>query len=164
VSRFKSLGLRAVTGVGYGAVLLASIVFGGRYGLAAVLESSVRRVGAFIARRQEESYRSLERRVIEYVNTHFTDPEFTRTQVADHFGISVYALSRLVKDSLGIGLKEYATARRVELARQLLLTTQDSIVAISVAVGFSSPDYFSKVFKGYFNISPSQVRDREALV
>ena len=97
---------------------------------------------------------------MEYVNANFTDTEFCRTQIAEHFGVSVYAISRLFKDSMGIGLKEYVTAKRIELAREMLLTTDKTIVQISNEVGFANPDYFSKVFKKVTGLTPKEYKSK----
>lgn len=122
------------------------------------LRDSVQKVCAFVKQNKEESYHTLEKQIMEYVNANFTDTEFCRTQIAEHFGVSVYAISRLFKDSMGIGLKEYVTAKRIELAREMLLTTDKTIVQISNEVGFANPDYFSKVFKANYGVSPSKFR------
>ena len=127
-------------------------------GLKVSLEASVAKVCAFVKRNKEESYHTLEKQIMEYVNQNFMDTEFCRTQIAEHFGVSVYAISRLFKDSMGIGLKEYVTAKRIELAREILLTTDKTIVQISNEVGFANPDYFSKVFKANYGVSPSKFR------
>lgn len=126
------------------------------------LDASIRKVCAFVKQNKEESYHTLEKQIMEYVNANFTDTEFCRTQIAEQFGVSVYAISRLFKDSMGIGLKEYVTAKRIELAREMLLTTDKTIVQISNEVGFVNPDYFSKVFKANYGMSPSKFRSGSA--
>lgn len=107
----------------------------------------------------KNNYVSLPKKIIEYVNKNFANADICRTQVADYFGISVYTLSRLFKDYVGIGFKEYITAKRLELSRSLLLTTDKSITEISSEVGFNAPDYFSKIFKLNYGVSPSEFRN-----
>jgi two-component system response regulator YesN len=125
------------------------------------LSASVKRVCESIANRNDGIYNSLQKDILDYVNENFTDPDICRTQVADHFGISIYSLSRLFKDSIGIGFTEYVTAKRMELSRQLLLTTDESIAQIASQIGINDPNYFSKLFKSTYNITPSKFRSQQ---
>lgn len=124
------------------------------------LSASVKLVCEHVSSNNNSMYNSLQKEVIEYINKNFTDSNLCRTQVADHFNISIYSLSRLFKDSIGIGFTEYITAKRMELSRQLLLTTDKSIVQITSETGFNDPDYFSKLFKINYGLSPSKFRNQ----
>lgn len=106
-----------------------------------------------------QSNNTVEYEIIDYVNKNFNDQEICRTQVADKYGISIYTLSRLFKDKTGIGFKEYINAKRMEMARQLLITTDKTISEISSEVGFVDPDYFSKQFKANYEVTPSKFRE-----
>lgn len=124
------------------------------------LSASVKLVCGSVAHNAGDIDSSLQKNILDYINENFTDPDICRTQVADKFGISIYSLSRLFKDSVGIGFKEYITAKRMELSRQLLLTSDKSIVNITSEIGFDDPDYFSKLFKANYGISPSKFRSQ----
>lgn len=125
------------------------------------LTASVKLVCESIANINDNIYNSLQKEILNYVNENFTDPNICRTQVADHFGISIYSLSRLFKDSIGIGFSEYVTAKRMELSRQLLLTSNESIAQIASQIGINDPNYFSKLFKTTYNMSPSKYRGQK---
>lgn len=124
------------------------------------LSASVKLVCESVAHNNSVIDSSLQRDILKYINENFTDPDICRTQVADNFGISIYSLSRLFKDSVGIGFKEYITAKRMELSRQLLLTSDKSIIKITSEIGFDDPDYFSKLFKANYGVSPSKFRSQ----
>lgn len=123
------------------------------------LSASVKTVCDSIKQYNESMYNRLQREIIEYVNSNYTDPEICRTQVATRYNISVYSLSRLFKDSLGIGFKEYIIAKRLELSKHLLLTTNKSIVQITSEIGLDDPGYFSRIFNITYNMPPSKFRD-----
>ena len=56
---------------------------------------------------------------------------------------------------------EYITHLRVERAKAYLVEDPNmSITEVSVAVGYASPSYFSKVFKQYEGISPSEYKTK----
>lgn len=125
------------------------------------LSVSVKLVCENIVHNNDSIYNSLKKEVLSYINDHFIDPNICRVHVADHFGISIYSLSRLFKDSIGIGFTEYITAKRMELSRQLLLTTDKSIIQIASEIGFIDPDYFSKLFKAHYGLSASKFRSQK---
>lgn len=82
----------------------------------------------------------------------------TLEDVARSVYISPYYLSHLFKEELNITFLEYLTMVRMEEAKELLKDTSLSIVAIASQVGYEDASYFSKVFKKYVGISPSQYR------
>ncbi|MEA4824429.1 MAG: AraC family transcriptional regulator [Clostridiaceae bacterium] len=95
---------------------------------------------------------------IEYLDRHFTDPALTLTEVADAFGMSVYTCSRVFKDLVGIGFKEYTAAKRIEYAKGLLISTNLSISEIAEGSGFSSTSYFISRFKSAYGVPPNKFR------
>jgi AraC-like DNA-binding protein len=96
---------------------------------------------------------------IEYIDRRFMTPDLTLTELADAFGISIYACSRQFRELVGIGFKEYTAARRLEYARELLMTTDLNIGEIAEHSGFCSPSYFISRFKSAYGISPNKFRD-----
>ncbi|MCL2832587.1 MAG: AraC family transcriptional regulator [Treponema sp.] len=96
--------------------------------------------------------------VINYVEEQFSNPQLSQISVADHFGISIYSLSRLFNKDIGIGFAEFITAKRMEAARTLLLTSDKDIAEIAKIVGLVNTNYFSRLFKTYFGVIPSRYR------
>lgn len=73
-------------------------------------------------------------------------------------GISRTGLFEKIKMLTGYSLNEYIKRIRINRAVELLKDTEMSIGAISDATGFSSPRFFSSVFKELTGSSPSQFR------
>lgn len=73
-------------------------------------------------------------------------------------------IRKLFKKETGISPSEYLTNERMKLARQFLAGgaknkfSEYSVSQIAEACGFSEPLYFSRVFKKYFGVSPSDYR------
>ena len=101
---------------------------------------------------------ALKAEVERYIRANFRDAMMSQTSVADHFKISVYSLSRLFRKHIGIGFTEFVTGVRLEEAQQLLLKTDLSIAAIAGAVGMPNSNYFSRLFKATYLVSPAQFR------
>lgn len=53
---------------------------------------------------------------------------------------------------------QYVLNRRIEAARRLLATSDQSIAAIGAAVGFSTPSHFASTFRQRVGVTPSEYR------
>lgn len=84
--------------------------------------------------------------------------EISRDELAGQVFMSPDYLTKLFKKETGMSLSEYITAKRIALARQLLETTELSIVEISRRAGFSYSSYFVRIFKKKTGITPQQYR------
>lgn len=109
---------------------------------------------------KKEQQKKMAEEILSYLEIHYRDSSLSQIQVADLFRISNYTLSRLFKNQVGVGFAEYLTAKRLEYARELLLTTTYSVKEISIMSGFTSENYFSRTFKLYEGVSPSVFRNQ----
>ena len=110
---------------------------------------------------REEVQRQLKEQILAYLDVNFRDANLNQVQVADMFRISNYTLSRLFKNQVGVCFSEYLLSKRMEYAKELLLTTSYSISEVSCMAGFSGIDHFSKKFKSYVGVSPTSFRDED---
>ena len=95
----------------------------------------------------------------QYIGQKFTDSLFGLNDLADHFGVSVYTASRMVKTLTGINFKKYLNDLRIERAKDLLLSTDMNVAEVGQRSGFSSTSYFIKVFKESEGTTPSRFRE-----
>lgn len=109
---------------------------------------------------KKEQQKKLLENILAYLEINYRDPNLTQIQVADLFHISNYTLSRLFKNQVGVGFSEYLVAKRLEYAKELLLTSSYPVKEIAVMAGFSSENYFSRTFKLYEGVSPSSFRSQ----
>lgn len=79
-------------------------------------------------------------------------------ELARSFGYHEKYLSQLFYRETGIHLKQYLTEYIMERGRELLLSTNLSIAAISSQCGFSEPHNFSRSIRHTYGMSPSQLR------
>ena len=78
--------------------------------------------------------------------------------IARRLNISLRQLERRFKQQLGRTLHGAYRAIRVEKAHQYLQQTGLSVTEVAALTGFSSVEYFSRVYRGTFGVLPS--RDR----
>ncbi len=115
-------------------------------------------------RRLSNRRHALKEQVESYIQQNIGDCSLSQTSVADYFGISVYSLSRLFKNYIGVGFSDYVNSLRLEAARELLLQTEQSIKDISAQVGMPNSSYFSRLFKLKYEVSPAQMRKEYAMM
>ncbi len=63
------------------------------------------------------------------------------------------------KEQLGVPPQEYLWRRRVDAARELVAETEDPFTQISRKLGFETASYFTRVFKRYTGMTPTQCRE-----
>lgn len=97
------------------------------------------------------------RKVLRHIEEHYAQP-LSVAGIAKDFNVSVSYLSQCFKHETGVGVKRYLTMCRMQRAKKLLLTTDDSIGAISIAVGYDDFRQFSKMFKVFTGVTPVQCR------
>ncbi|AYY81568.1 MULTISPECIES: helix-turn-helix transcriptional regulator [Proteus] len=80
-------------------------------------------------------------------------------QFAREFGMGLTTFKELFSHVYGTSPRTWICERRIIYAHQLLLTTEMSIVDISMESGFSSQSYFTQSYHRRFNMTPSKARN-----
>ncbi len=80
------------------------------------------------------------------------------TDICKNVGISKNTLNRNMRRFVGMSAIEYIMQQRMELAKKLLLHTNDSISAICEQIGVSDTSYFCRVFKKSTGTTPTKYR------
>jgi AraC-like DNA-binding protein len=62
------------------------------------------------------------------------------------------------KTTYHLTIHQYQTAIRMERARILLLTTDQGIKAIALAIGYTGVNNFAPIFKRHFGLTPADYR------
>ncbi len=81
-------------------------------------------------------------------------------QVADRLGLSRAYLRNLFYEQKGMSTKEYIIKIRLEQACNMLLSDY-AIKTVALSVGYEDQLQFSKIFKKYMGISPTEYRKRK---
>ena len=110
-------------------------------------------------RRRNPSYSAAVQRCIDYIEIHLDEP-IRASRLAELTGYSEYYLTDKFKKETGVTVTDYAKFAKIERAKLLLETTEDGIQDIADLLGFSSRNYFSKVFSELVGCSPNEYRLR----
>lgn len=98
--------------------------------------------------------------VIAAMEDHLEEP-LSIPQLASLVSVSERELERLFSRHLQQPPGRYYRAKRLQRARALLQQTDRQVVDIAMASGFGSAAHFSRAYRQFFNIAPSQDRAQQ---
>jgi len=98
------------------------------------------------------------RRAIEFMHIHY-GRELSLDEIAAQAYLSPFHFARLFKRITGVTPLSYLSHLRIERARELLATTDMSVIEISQRVGYASQSHFAKVFKAVTGLNPRDYRE-----
>lgn len=82
----------------------------------------------------------------------------TLEDVAAHVRLSPYYVSKLFKEQSGVNYIDFITECRMKHAQRLMADPDRNVKEIAFEVGYHDPNYFSRVFKRTFRLSPTEYR------
>lgn len=97
--------------------------------------------------------------VIQYINENLTRP-LRLDEIASHFYVSKYHLSRMFKKLIGVSVIDYVIRKRIFLAERLLRSGSTTAEACAGA-GFGDYTSFYRSFRRVTGFSPAQMKNRE---
>ncbi|MDM5338358.1 response regulator [Fictibacillus enclensis] len=97
-----------------------------------------------------------------YIDEHSHEP-LSLEQVAEMVGLSPTYFTKLFKEETNVTFIEFLTEVRLNKAVTLLNKNKYSLKEICFMVGYKDPNYFSRVFKKQFLLSPKQYVREKAL-
>lgn len=92
----------------------------------------------------------------ELIEKNLSDSELKVEDLGQNIGLSHTQLYRKVKSLTNLSPNELLRIMRLKEAYRLLSTTESNVSEIAYKVGFTSPSYFAKCFKDYYNESPTE--------
>lgn len=101
------------------------------------------------------------RSAINYINLHLTENDLEVQNIADSLNISSSRLSHLFKEHTGSSIWHYVTAKRLVLARSLLLDGH-TVLDTCYESGFRDYAHFHKTFSKAYRVSPGKIRKQES--
>ena len=96
-------------------------------------------------------------KVLEVVNAHIEEEEFSIEQFGEEVGMSRVQLHRKLKAITGKSASLYLRSVRLLKAKEMIENKKGTISEIAYSVGFSSPAYFTACFKEEFGYPPSEL-------
>lgn len=103
------------------------------------------------------------REAITYIEENITE-ELTIENIAKHACISPFYFQKGFAMLCGFTVGEYIRKRKLSLAGNELISTNQKIIDIALKYGYDSPDSFSKAFTRFHGITPTVARKEGIMI
>lgn len=97
------------------------------------------------------------KKIIEYINSNYFN-DISIQDIASQLSIDRTYIFKLFKRYLKVSPQQYLLNYRIDKACELLEKSRLDVTQISCAVGFNSPNYFTKQFSAKMGITPLKYR------
>ena len=94
----------------------------------------------------------------EYIKAHLTEPIHVK-KLAQQSGYAEYYFSHKFKKEMGVSVKEYILHEKIEQAKVMLTSSDESTQKIGDSLAFGSRSYFYTCFQKAEGMSPSEYRN-----
>ena len=101
----------------------------------------------------------MQREILAFIQEHYAE-KITLTMLAKEFHLSEKYISWYFKEHFAISFMQYVSHLRMTRAKDLLLSTEQSITEIALSSGYPSVNFFIRSFKEEHGITPLQYRKR----
>lgn len=91
---------------------------------------------------------------------HYTQ-KFSLSEIASSVNLDKSYLCRLFKKETGQSIFQYLNALRMKRAAEIIIDGSTYVHEVSSAVGIEDPFYFTRLFKKYYGVSPSEFKSQQ---
>lgn len=96
--------------------------------------------------------------ICDFLNENFCK-QITNKMLAEKFHYHPYYLNRIFKEKVGVTIRRYIIEHRLSEAKRRLTEEDTPIGIIAIECGFGTTSYFSRQFKAFEGVSPSEYRN-----
>ncbi|MCM1508308.1 MAG: AraC family transcriptional regulator [Ruminococcus flavefaciens] len=96
-------------------------------------------------------------KALDYIENHITE-KLDYTEIAEQAYCSVFYFQKIFNALCGMTVGEYIRNRRLTLAGSELYSMKSKIIDIALKYGYESPESFTRAFKKFHGITPSDAR------
>ncbi len=129
-------------------------------GLIEFLSYKTEELISIINEEKEKEYSKPVGKMLQYIQKHYSSPDITVNSIAGFADLSPTWAALKFKEEVGINLNEYLNEFRIKKAMELFDHGDYMIYEVSEKTGFTSSQYFSKVFHKFTGSTPNQYRNR----
>lgn len=110
-----------------------------------------------VARVREKKYSSAVKSAVDYITRNYNS-NITLESVSKAVNVSPTYLSKIFREEVGTTFISYLTTLRIKHAQKLISDSNIGNKEICDVIGYSDPNYFSRVFKKVVGVTPTEYR------
>jgi AraC-like DNA-binding protein len=99
--------------------------------------------------------------VLQYIGAHYSE-KISVNELAETANITVYYFCRIFKQVTGKTMTDYLNEFRLEKSTDYLKKSDLTVTEIALKCGFDSANYYSRLFRRYYHVSPTMFRERNS--
>ncbi|RJG25276.1 helix-turn-helix domain-containing protein [Paenibacillus thiaminolyticus] len=111
-----------------------------------------------IERNKMDASMDIKSKILAYIQDNYCNPNFSVQNMSEEIGVSSSYISRYFKEHTGQSVTDYVNVHRIELAKELLQASNDSLQVVVHKVGYYDVSSFIRKFKGMTGITPGEYR------
>lgn len=127
---------------------------------ASLIFAELKKYGYIISKRSGGKKSGFASKVQAYLSEHFSE-NITSEHAARGLFYTQSYFCRLFRENFGVPFLEYLSMYRISKAKTLLSDTSLKISDIAESVGFLDQSYFSRCFKHFIGVSPSEYKKHQ---
>lgn len=104
-----------------------------------------------------DSHKEIVKQIIDYMEINL-DKDLDLEKIAEKIGYSRFHLNRIFTEETGLTIYKYLQTRRLTLAAEKLVKTDQAITQIAYEAGYNSQQAFSLAFKQIYQYPPKVYR------
>jgi len=122
------------------------------------LKEKTERLASILHEKAGSSYSQKIENMVRFIQNNFSDPSVSLTEISAAGNVSPAWAAVKFKDEVGAGVNDYLNEYRIGKACELFISGDYMIYEVADRTGFTSSQYFSKVFRKYTGVTPNQYR------
>ena len=122
------------------------------------LKYKLEQIYNFLNENKNKRYSKLILEVLDYIQENYMLPELSTNHIAKHVNLSNSWLSTKFKEEVGISVSDYLNSFRIKKAKRMFDMEDYMVYEVAEKVGFTSSQYFSKIFKQYAGLTPNEYK------
>lgn len=99
------------------------------------------------------------KKIMEFIENNIEEPNLTIDEFAEYLNMSRTVFYRKLKAMTGLSPIEFIMKMRIHRAAQLIENAEYTFSQIAYMSGFTDPKYFSKCFKRFMGVTPSEYKE-----
>jgi signal transduction histidine kinase/ligand-binding sensor domain-containing protein/AraC-like DNA-binding protein len=99
--------------------------------------------------------------IMQHIMENYADPEFNIEKLVDCCYVSRTVFYHKIKTLTGLTPIDFLRQKRLSIAAQLIVQSDYNVSEIAYSTGFNDTKYFSRKFKAFFGMTPSEYKSMQ---